>query len=190
MRKFTFILAASALLFAVACTNSSKNRQNNDEIVTATINNSKGQTLDITYNTTEKTATIVFNGETIVLKQQPSASGIRYSNDTYEYTEWQNEIELTKNGKVIFSNKEKSGMTNNFVDAEGKILTVTHDTSGDIPTAAITYEDYKDVILAQVPESVWAKGGEYKSNTIRWVTNENGGDLIVNGKTISFKAQQ
>ena len=104
MRKFTFILAASALLFAVACTNSSKNRQSNDEIVTATINNSKGQALDITYNTSEETATIVFNGETIVLKQQPSASGIRYSNDTYEYAEWQNEIELTKNNICLIFN--------------------------------------------------------------------------------------
>lgn len=190
MKKLIFILAATVLLFAAACNNSKKNQDNSEEI-TATINNSKGEKIDITYNTAEETATIVFNGETIELKQQSSASGIHYANDTYEYTEWQDEIELKKNGEVVFSNKgEYAEATFNFVDADGKVLTVTYDTSGDIPTATINYEGFENQVLAQVPESAWAKGAEYKNETLKWISNENGGDLTVNGKTISFKAQQ
>lgn len=190
MKKITFILAATVLLFAVACSNSKKEKTN-DEVITATINNRKGEKIDITYNTAEETATIVFNYETIVLKQQPSASGIRYTSDSYEYTEWQDEIELKKNGEVVFSNKgEYAEATFNFVDADGKVLTVIYDTSGDIPTATINYEGFENQVLAQVPESAWAKGAEYENESMKWVTNENGGDLTVNGKTISFKAQQ
>lgn len=190
MKKLTFILAAIVLLFAAACNNSKKNQDNSEEI-TATINNSKGETLNITYNNTAETATIVFNGETIALKQQPSASGIHYANDTYEYTEWQDEIELKKNGEVVFSNKgEYAEATFNFIDADGKVLTVIYDTSGETPTVTVTYEEHKDVVLTQIPESAWAKGAEYENETLKWVSNENGGDLTVNGKTISFKAQQ
>ena len=106
MKKITFILATSLLLLAIACNNSKKN-QENSEVIATTITNSNGKSIDVTYNTTEETATIVFNGETIVLQQQPSAPGTRYANDTYEYTEWQDEVELSRNGQVVFSSKDQ-----------------------------------------------------------------------------------
>ena len=106
MKKITFILATSLLLLAIACNNSKKN-QENSEVIATTITNNNGKSIDVTYNTAEETATIVFNGETIVLQQQPSASGIRYANDTYEYTEWQDEVKLSRNGQVVFSSKDQ-----------------------------------------------------------------------------------
>lgn len=188
MKKITFILAVSMILFG-ACSNSNKN-QNNDDVVTATINNSKGETLDVTYNTKKETATIVLNGETIVLKQQPSASGIRYANEMYEYTEWQDEVELTKNGEVVFSNKEtETSSTYSFVDTEGNAMDITYDTTGETPTATITYGDYKEIVLTQIPESAWAKGAEYANETMKWVTSADGGELTIDGKAIPFKAQ-
>ena len=107
MKRTTFIIVATVLLFTFACTNNTKKEKSGDEIVTSTITNNNGKSIDVTYNTAEETATIVFNGETIVLQQQPSASGIRYANDTYEYTEWQDEVELSRNGQVVFSSKDQ-----------------------------------------------------------------------------------
>ena len=189
MRKIAFILTAALLLSATACTNSGKKDNNNQELVTETFTNSNGETLSATY--TDETVTLNFNGETIVLQQQPSGSGIRYVNDIYEYTEWQNEVELKKNGTVIFALKEQEpGMTENFVNADGKTLTVTYNTEGETPTATITYEEYTDQVLTQIPESASAKGAEYKNETMKWATNADGGVLTINGKNISFKVQE
>ncbi|MDO5665957.1 MAG: MliC family protein [Bacteroidia bacterium] len=191
MKKFTFILAATVLLFAAACNNSKKN-QDNSEAIATTITNSNGESIDVTYNTAEETATIVFDGETVVLQQQPSASGTYYANDTYEYTEWQDEVELKKNGKVVFSSKEEEpGMTNNFVDGEGNALIVAYKTTGEVPMATITYKDIQEIALAQIPESAGAKGAEYENEAmkIKWITSEDGGKLTIDGKTINFKTQ-
>ena len=52
------------------------------------------------------TALFVFNGETIELKGDTTASGIRYSNKHYIFTEHQGKMELLKDNKVIFTNQE------------------------------------------------------------------------------------
>ena len=186
MKKITFILAATVLLFATACNNSKKNQENNEAVAT-TITNSNGESIHVTYNTEGETVTIVFNGETIVLQQQPSASGIRYANETYTYTEWQDEVELTKDGAVVFTSKEADpSMVNNFLDPDGKDMLVTYDTSGETPTATISYGEYTNQVLTQIPESAWAKGAEYENETMKWVTNADGGTLTIDGKDIVF----
>ncbi len=187
MKKIAFILAATVLLFATAC-NSNKKAQESNKLQTTIFGNSNGDSIQVTYDTTAETATVVFNGETLVLQQQPSASGIVYKNDQYEYTEWQDEVELTQNGSVIFSNVvTNTGMVNTFTDADGNTLVVTYDTTGEVPTATITYGDYKEVDLSQIPESAWAKGAEYANETLKWVNNAEGGVLTVDGKEITFK---
>lgn len=73
-----------------------------DEIVKSTSKNSSGKTLDMTFNNTKNTATVVFNKETIELQGQKPASGIWYKNDHYELRGKGEEIELTKDGKTVF----------------------------------------------------------------------------------------
>ncbi|MFP3834722.1 MliC family protein [Chryseobacterium sp. SIMBA_028] len=74
----------------------------NDEIVKSTSKDSSGKTLDMTFNNTKNTATVVFNNETIELQGQKPASGIWYKNDHYELRGKGEEIELTKDGKTVF----------------------------------------------------------------------------------------
>jgi membrane-bound inhibitor of C-type lysozyme len=76
-----------------------------EDIVHFSIANENGTMLDMAFNNTKETATFVFNGETIETKQDTTASGIKYSNLTYEYTEHQGEIYLKKNGKTVFDSK-------------------------------------------------------------------------------------
>lgn len=76
-------------------------RQN--KIVTATVTNKDGVSLKLKFNSSEGTCEAEFNGEIIELKQQRMASGIKYSNEHYVYTEWQDEIRLYKDGKLVFS---------------------------------------------------------------------------------------
>ena len=76
------------------------------KIITATITNKEGVTLTLRFNNAEQTCKLELNGEKIELKQERMASGIRYSNEHFVYTEWHREIRLYKDGKLIFSHDE------------------------------------------------------------------------------------
>ena len=75
-------------------------------VVTATITNSDGVSLKLKFNNAEGTCELEFNGEVIELKQQRMASGIKYSNDHFVYSEWHGEIRLYKDGKLVFSHND------------------------------------------------------------------------------------
>lgn len=123
MKKHIFIAAASAALFLTSCNKEKKAADSaptsadsivsnpsdsaavsgvQDEIVKSTSKDSSGKTLDMTFNNTKNTATVVFNNETIELQGQKPASGIWYKNDHYELRGKGEEIELTKDGKTVF----------------------------------------------------------------------------------------
>lgn len=77
-----------------------------DEIITSSLKDTKGQTLDITFNNTTNSAKIYLNGgEQIELMGQNPASGIWYKNNTYELRGKEDDIELTKDGKIVFKTK-------------------------------------------------------------------------------------
>lgn len=83
-------------------------KKNTDDIVTSVITNKTGEKLELIFNNTKETATIMYNGETIELTGQKPASGIWYKNEMYELRGKGNEIELTKNGKTIFKSYEEN----------------------------------------------------------------------------------
>lgn len=125
MKKHIFIAAAFAALFLTSCNKEKKVTDSastsvdsvaskpsdsaavsgtQDEIVKSTSKDKNGKTLDMTFNNTKNTATVVFNNETIELQGQKPASGIWYKNDHYELRGKGEEIELTKDGKTVFKN--------------------------------------------------------------------------------------
>ena len=75
-----------------------------DSILKTFVANKKGDTLYMEYDNAKDSALFRYQGELISLKQNPSGSGIRYSNTKFEYTEWHGESTLRKNGKIIFTN--------------------------------------------------------------------------------------
>ena len=74
--------------------------QNN--IVYTRITNSKGELLEFIFNNAKNEALLMFNGEESILRQEVTASGIRYSNAQYVFTQWKDEIELKHYVKTIF----------------------------------------------------------------------------------------
>lgn len=79
----------------------------NEDKVTTSVSDKEGKRLDLDFNNNNNTATLKLqNGETINLRADTTASGIRYSNQDYVYEEWQGHSVLKKNGKVIFDNKK------------------------------------------------------------------------------------
>lgn len=78
-----------------------------DDIVKSMVKDKAGKELGMTFNNTKGIATFTFNGEVLDLKQDTTASGIKYSNKDYEYTEHQGNIELKKDGAVVFSTQKE-----------------------------------------------------------------------------------
>ena len=116
MKKTFLTIAVLSGLILVSCTGQKKQADQpveqttitavSDEIVNDSVTNQEGVTLNMTYNNTKGTGTFVLNGETIELQQDTTASGIKFSNAQYEYTEWQGDIVLKKDGKVVFESKK------------------------------------------------------------------------------------
>lgn len=77
-----------------------------DVVIRDTVTNQDGVPLAMTFNNSKQTATFVLKGETIDLKQDQMASGIKYSNPDYEFTEHQGEMTLKKGGNIIFNCKK------------------------------------------------------------------------------------
>jgi membrane-bound inhibitor of C-type lysozyme len=78
----------------------------NNEIVSSTITNKDGIRLKYSFNNSEGTCILELNGELIRLKQERTASGIKYSNGHFIYTNWHGETNLFKDGKLIFSDRK------------------------------------------------------------------------------------
>ncbi|MFZ1497852.1 MAG: MliC family protein, partial [Saprospiraceae bacterium] len=141
-----------------------------DEIVTSSLKNKQGQTLDMTFNNTTNTAKIIFNGgEQIDLIGQQTGSGIWYKNENYELTGKGNNLSLTKDGKVIFEHQD------------------------DVPTTDGTNNEANNDItkLTQKEDmSAWWKGKRFENKRAIGNNPEEGGPdfLIINqDQTASYK---
>jgi membrane-bound inhibitor of C-type lysozyme len=78
----------------------------NNEIVSSTTTNKDGISLKYTFNNSVGICILELNGEIIELKQERTASGIKYSNEHFIYTNWHGETNLFKDGKLIFSDSK------------------------------------------------------------------------------------
>lgn len=114
MKAFLFILslAISGGLYACqsaqktdeqAATKTIAQQPSDDPIIRDTVTNRQGVKLVMAYDNTNLTATFRLDGKEIHLKQDTTASGIKYSNAEYEYTEHQGKMTLKKGDKIIFS---------------------------------------------------------------------------------------
>lgn len=118
MKKQFFISSlAITFLAMLSCTNeknksidttiSTTETQTNaqDEIVKSIVKNKQGKTMEMSFNNTKDIVTVVFEGNSIEMKSQKPASGIWYFNDHYELRGKGSEVELSKDGKIIFEGK-------------------------------------------------------------------------------------
>ena len=75
------------------------------EDISSTAKDSQGNILEMNFHTNNQSVTLTYNNTVLgELSAQRAASGIWYKNDTYELRGKGEEIELSKNGKVMFQN--------------------------------------------------------------------------------------
>lgn len=93
MIKRIFAIGILTATVFISCKNNQK-QENKDspdtkqtaskDVVTESLTNNDGETLEMSFDNSERTATLNFKGETIDLDQERAASGIWYKNDQYE----------------------------------------------------------------------------------------------------------
>lgn len=170
--KMTKTILSITLLSAfllLSCTGSASKQNNTetttenvaDDIVTTTSTDKNGKELEITFNNTNGTATLNFEGETIELTQKRAASGIWYTNDQYELRGKGNDIELRKDGEVVFEHEDEI-VTSTLTNKEGQTL---HMVFNNTTREAKVYLDGGEQIdlVSQTPASgIWYKNEHYE----------------------------
>lgn len=105
LKHILYIFLLTGFCF-VSCTNNTTiENQESDAIVTKTVTDENGIKLEMSFNNPKERVTINFNGERDELFDQKPASGIWYKNDTYELRGKGEEVDLTKEGELVFTTK-------------------------------------------------------------------------------------
>lgn len=112
MIKNVLTIAMLGALLFTSCKDTPKQETNQnsttettaDEIVTRTSTDKDGRKLEMSFNNTKDIVTINFNGETIEMVGQKPASGIWYKNNHYELRGKGDNVELKKDGEIVFKN--------------------------------------------------------------------------------------
>lgn len=152
-----------------------------DEIVTISSTDKEGKKLEISYNNIKRTASLNFNGETIKLVQQKSASGIWYNNENYELRGKGNDLELTQKGKVVFTHKDDI-VTTSLKNKEGQTLDITFNNTTNLAKVYLNGGDEIELVGQNPTSGIWYKNDHYELRG----KGENV-ELTKDGKTIFKK---
>lgn len=188
MKKYISTIATLIALLIISCTDTSK--QDNadtatvivdkeaDDIVVNTSIDEEGRKLEQSYNNTKGTVTLNFEGETIVLDQQRSASGIWYKNENYELRGKGNDVELKKNGKVIFVHNDDIVSTK-LKNSKGQTLDIIFNNTTNQAKVYLDGGEQIDLIGQKPKTGIWYKNEQYELRV-----NGEATELSKNGKTI------
>ena len=187
-KTFLTITVITALFFTSCKDNANKDNLENtttetvdntaDDIVTATSTNVDGQVMHMTFNNTKGTASVTFNGETIDLNQERAGSGIWYKNDTYELRGKGNDIQLTKDGNVIFEHKDDVVNTE-AKNAKGDVLTMTFNNTEGTVKAYLNGGEQIDLTQKKAASGIW-----YVNDTYELRGKSDTYTLTKDGKTV------
>lgn len=134
--------------------------RSNDDIQITTSTNKDGEKLDISINNTKGTATLNFKGEVIELAQERAASGIWYKNDIYELRGKGNDIELKKDGKIIFEHFDD--IVNIEAKSQKDVLNLTFNNTEGTVKAYLNGGEQIDLVEEKSASGIWYKNDHYE----------------------------
>lgn len=134
--------------------------------------------MELTFNNTKGTVTLNFNGETSELVAQKSASGMWYKNDMYELRGKGNDLELKKDGNIVFTHTDEV-VTKSLKNKEGETLDMTFNNSTNEAKIYLNGGEQIDLIGQKPASGIWYKNDHYelrgKSDNV---------ELTKDGKTV------
>lgn len=133
----------------------------NDEIVTNSFTDKNGKKLELSFNHAKNIASLNFNGESIELVEQKSASGIWYKNKNYELRGKGNDIELKKDGKIFFEHKDEI-VTSSLKNKEGHTLDMTFNNTTNQAKVYLNGGEQIELEGQNPASGIWYKNDHYE----------------------------
>lgn len=169
MKKTIFtITMLSALLFS-ACSETPKKPNSESpsaEITTTdtekvTATDKDGQKLTLIFDNIKGTVLVELNGESAMLTQKESASGIWYSNDQYELRGKANDLELKKDGKVVFVHEDEI-VTTSIKNKAGETLDMTFNNTTNEVKVYLNGGEQIDLVGQKAASGIWYSNDHYE----------------------------
>jgi len=172
MTKTILVTTIVAAVLLTACNQQSKQENTDitkaeettatsDDIVTQSLTDKEGNTLDMSFDNANGTVTLNFKGETIELDQQRSASGIWYKNDHYELRGKGNDIWLKKDGEVIFEHQDDK-VSIEVRNDNGDVLNMTFNNTEGTVKAYLNGGEQIDLVEQKAASGIWYKNDHYE----------------------------
>lgn len=168
MTKKLLTITMLAAMFLTSCNEISKQEisksateSTTDEIETISSFDEDGNELKLSFNNEKGTSTLIFNGETIELFAEKSASGIWYRNDQYELWGKGNDLELKKDGIVVFTHQDDIvhySLKNN----EGQTLDMTFNNTENTVKVYLDGGAQIDLEGEKAASGIWYKNDQYE----------------------------
>jgi len=189
MTKNILTIAALGALLLASCKETPKQEnaevttteiveKTSDDFVTTTTIDKDGKELEVVFNNTQGTATFVFEGETVELPQQQAASGFWYQNDKYELRGKGNNLQLKKDGKIVFEHEDDI-VQSTLKDKDGQTLDITFNNTEGTAKAYLNGGEQIDLVAERAASGIWYKNDQYelrgKGESV---------ELTKNGKTV------
>ena len=133
-----------------------------DDIVTTSLKNERGQTLNLTFNNSiGQVKAYLDGGDQIEMEQQRAGSGIWYKNEQYELRGKGNDLELTKDGNVIFTHKDAIIKTT-LKNKEGQTLDLTVNNTTNTAKVYLDGGEQIDLVGENPASGIWYKNDHYE----------------------------
>lgn len=131
------------------------------EIITRTIKNENGEQLRIRFNNDKGIASVKFNGEKFDLEQQKAASGIWFKNDVYELRGKGNDIDLKKDGKIIFTHKDDI-IERTLANKDGDTLSIIYNNTTNTAKVYLNGGEQIDLEGQKPASGIWYTNNNYE----------------------------
>lgn len=167
MTKLLSTIAVLTAFFFSGCTEAPKQESTTatetvaDELVKTTATDKDGRTLELSFNNTKGTVILQFRDETIVLQQQRAASGIWYTNDHYELRGKGNDIELKKDGEIVFTHQDDIVNTS-LKDENGQTLDMTFNNTANTVKIYLNGGEQIELAGQKAASGIWYKNDQYE----------------------------
>ncbi|HTO16801.1 MAG TPA: MliC family protein [Edaphocola sp.] len=167
-KKVLTIILLSAI-FMTSCNNVSKQEAThtetvenaNEDIINISSTDNNGHNLEVSFNNTKGTATIQFNGETSELIQEKSASGFWYKNETFELRGKGNDMELKKDGNLVFEHHDE-WVSSSLTNKEGQTLKIEFNNTTNQAKVYLDGGDQIDLQGQKSGSGIWYKNDHYE----------------------------
>lgn len=130
------------------------------EKISQSLTDKDGNTLEMSFDNSKNIVTVKFDDEISELKGQKPASGIWYENDEYELRGKGNNIQLKKDGKIIFEHQDDIVSIESTNDL-GDVLNMTFNNTEGTVKAYLNGGEQIDLVEERSASGVWYKNDQY-----------------------------